>query len=218
MTTAVLLDLDGCLVDSRRGITASLRHVLAGAGLPDRSPEELERFIGPPLAYNFEELAGVPIGSPENAALVAAYRAHYDDQVVAGSELFAGIPEALSALRAAGHVLGVATSKPTLYARRLVDAFGLGEAFDHIEGTGMAGTSPGKATLVAAALAALGAERGVMVGDRRFDVEGGQANGLPTIGVLWGFGGRAELEAAGASALAAAPGELPGLVAQLLRT
>jgi len=216
VATAVLLDLDGCLVDSRRGIAASMRHVLAGAGLPDRSPAELERFIGPPLAHNFEELAGVPVGSAENDALVAAYRAHYDGQVIAGSELFAGIPEALAALRAAGHRLAVATSKPTRYARQLVEAFGLAGAIDHVEGTGMTGASASKAELCAAALTALGAQRGVMVGDRRFDVEGARANGLPSIGVLWGFGSRAELEAAGATALATTPAELPRLVAELL--
>lgn len=213
---AVLFDLDGCLVDSRRGIVASFRHVLAAAGLPDREPAELERFIGPPLAYNFAEIAGVPVGSARNDELVAAYRAHYEDWVVPGSEVYAGIPEALAALRAAGHVLGVATSRPARYAQRLVDAFGLADAFAHIAGTGMTGRSPSKTTLVASALEALGTTRGVMIGDRRFDVEGGTANGLPTIGALWGFGGREELEAAGATALAAAPAELPGRVAELL--
>jgi phosphoglycolate phosphatase len=216
VATAVLFDLDGCLFDSRRGITESFRHVLAAAGLPDREPAELERFIGPPLAYNFQEVAGVPVGSAENDALVAAYRADYDDRVVPGSELYAGIPEALAALRAAGHVLAVATSRPARYAQRLVDAFGLDGAFAHVAGTGMAGKSPSKTALVASALTALGMTEGVMIGDRRFDVEGGAANGLATIGALWGFGGRDELQAAGATVLAVAPAELPGLVATLL--
>jgi phosphoglycolate phosphatase len=212
---AVLFDLDGCLVDSRRGIVASFRHVLAQAGLPDREPEELERFIGPPLAYNIQELSGLAAGSAENDALVAEYRRHYDDQVVPGSELYAGIPEALDALRAAGHVLGIATSRPARYAHMLVDAFGLTGAFAHVEGTAMTGRSASKTTLIATALQALGTTRGAMVGDRRFDVEGGAANGLPTVGALWGFGSRDELTAAGATVLAAAPAELPGLVAGL---
>jgi phosphoglycolate phosphatase len=214
--TAVLFDLDGCLVDSRLGITTSLRHALACAGLPDREPAELERYIGPPLAYTFEQLAGVPSGSAENDALVASYRAHYQETLVAGTEVFAGIPEALAALRAAGHVLGVATSKPLVFAQQLVQELGLGAELSFISGTGMTGRSPDKSELVATALAELGTTRGVMVGDRRFDVEGGQANGVATIGVLWGFGGREELEAAGATALAAAPAELPPLVASLL--
>jgi phosphoglycolate phosphatase len=214
--TAVLFDLDGCLVDSRRGFTTSVRHALTAAGLPDREPAELERYIGPPLAYSLEQLAGFPSGSPENDALVAAYRAHYRETLVEGTEVFAGIPEALGALRAAGHVLAVATSKPLPFAQQLIAELGLGEAFSFVSGPDLAERSPDKSVLVATALAALGATRGVMVGDRRFDVEGGAANGLATIGVLWGFGDRAELETAGASALAAAPAELPGLVAALL--
>lgn len=213
---AVLFDLDGCLVDSRRGITTSLRHALKAAGLPDREPAELEQYIGPPLAYTFEQLAGAPSGSAENDALVALYRAHYKDTLVAGTEVFAGIPEALAALRGAGHPLAIATSKPRVFAERLVGELGLGDAFAALAGPGLEGRSPDKAELVATALAELGTTRGVMVGDRRFDVEGGRANGLATIGVLWGFGPRAELEEAGASALAAAPAELPGLVAKLL--
>ncbi|WP_027005380.1 HAD hydrolase-like protein [Conexibacter woesei] len=216
MSAAVLFDLDGCLVDSRRGITTSLRHALAAAGLPDRDPADLERFIGPPMSHTMQELTGAVAGTAENDALVAGYRAHYAQTLVAGTEVFAGIPEALADLRAAGHPLAVATSKPLPFARQLLDELGLGPAFGHVAAAPLSSHEPSKAELVAEALAALGTERGVMVGDRRFDVEGGLANGAATIGVLWGFGSREELEAAGASALAAAPAELPGLVAALL--
>jgi phosphoglycolate phosphatase len=213
---AVLFDLDGCLVDSRRGITTSLRHALAAAGLPDREPAELERYIGPPLAHTFEQLAGAVTGSPENDALVASYRAHYADTLVEGTSVFDGIPEALDALRAAGHPLAIATSKPEPFARVLIDALGLAPEFSSISGADLSAASPSKADLVAGALRATGAAHGVMVGDRRFDVEGAHDNALPAIGVLWGFGTREELTHAGADALAAVPAELPDLVAGLV--
>jgi phosphoglycolate phosphatase len=213
---AVAFDMDGCLVDSRRGITASLRHALAAAGHPDRPAAELERFIGPPLTYTMFELTGAAIGSAENDALVAGYRAHHADTLVAGTEVFAGIPEALAALRDAGYALAVATSKPLAFAEKLLAAMGLRDAFGHLAAPDFSVRTPDKTALVAEGLAAVGATTGVMVGDRKFDIAGGHGNGLPAIGVLWGFGTRAELEEAGADALVAGAAELPGTVAALL--
>jgi phosphoglycolate phosphatase len=213
---AVAFDMDGCLVDSRRGITASLRHALAAAGHPDREPADLERFIGPPLTYTMFELTGAAIGSAENDALVAAYRAHHADTLVAGSAVFPGIPEALVDLRAAGHPLAVATSKPLAFAEKLLTAMGLRDAFGHLAAPDFSIRTPDKSALVREGLDALGATSGVMVGDRRFDIAGGHGNGLPAIGVLWGFGSREELEEAGADALISSATELPGTVAALL--
>lgn len=213
---AVVFDMDGCLVDARRAITASLRHALAAAGHPDREPAELERFIGPPLTYTMFELTGAEIGSAENDALVAGYRAHHGDTLVEGSEVFPGIPEALTALSAAGHPLAVATSKPLAFAEKLLTALDLRDRFGHVAAPGFSVRTPDKTALVREALDALGTSTGIMVGDRSFDIAGGHGNALPAIGVLWGFGSRAELEEAGADALIASAPELPGAVATLL--
>jgi phosphoglycolate phosphatase len=215
VTSAVLFDLDGCLVDSRRGITGSMRHALVSAGHADRDPAELEQYIGPPMTYTMHQLTGAEIGSEENDALVAGYRAHYAETLVAGTSVFAGIPEALGALRAAGHPLAVATSKPLGFAETLLAALGLRDHFAHVAAPDPSVRTPDKAQLVAESLSALGATTGAMVGDRKFDILGGAANGLATIGVLWGFGARSELEAAGADALVASASELPGAVAAL---
>jgi phosphoglycolate phosphatase len=168
------------------------------------------------VTFTMQEITGVPVGTEENDALVAAYRAHYAGTMVAGTDVFDGIPEALAALRADGVALGVATSKPATFAATLLAELGLAELFGHVAAPDLSVRTPDKALLVREGLDALGADRGVMVGDRRFDVAGGQANDLATIGVLWGFGARDELEDAGADALAATPDELPGLVGALL--
>ena len=214
--TAVLFDMDGCLLDSRRGITGSMRHALVSAGHADRDPAELEQYIGPPMTYTMHQLTGAEIGSAANDALVAGYRAHYAETLVAGTSVFDGIPEALAALRAAGHPLAVATSKPLTFAETLLGELGLRACFDHVAAPDFSVRTPDKAELVREALAALGATSGVMVGDRRFDILGGAANGAATIGVLWGFGSREELEEAGADALVAAASELPDAVTALL--
>jgi phosphoglycolate phosphatase len=216
MSDAVLFDLDGCVVDSRRGITTSMRHALISAGHADRDPAELERYIGPPMSYSMQELTGAAIGSADNDALIAAYRAHYAETLVDGTEVLGGIPEALQALRDAGHVLAIATSKPLTFAETLLTALGVRDFFGHVAGPDFSVLTPDKAQLVREGLHALGARRGVMVGDRRFDIAGGHANAIPAIGVLWGFGSRGELEEAGADALAEVPDQLPGLVRTLL--
>ena len=211
----VVFDLDGVLVDSRRAITASIRHALTSNGQPDQPSAALERFIGPPLSVTMAELTGAPIASAANDALVSAYREHYGATLHAGTDVMPGIADALARLRE-HHVLAVATAKPRVFAQPLLEALGLYAVFAHLAAPDASVRVPDKADGVREALQAIGAQRGVMVGDRAVDVAGGHANDLPVIGVLWGFGSRAELEDAGADALANDAAELPGIVAALL--
>jgi phosphoglycolate phosphatase len=212
---AVVFDLDGVLVDSRRAITASIRHALTSNGHPDQPSASLERFIGPPLSLTMAELTGAPIASAANDALVGAYREHYGATLHAGTDLMPGIADALDRL-GRDHVLAVATAKPRVFSEPLLQALGLGGAFAHVAAPDASVRVPDKADAVREAMQAIGAERGVMVGDRAVDVVGGHANGMPVVGALWGFGSRDELEQAGADALAHDATELPGLVAALL--
>jgi phosphoglycolate phosphatase len=209
--TAVIFDLDGVLIDSRVAITHCLNRALAEHGLPEHPPADLYRYIGPPQAGAFAELVGEPPDSPLVRACIATYRECYAATAPANTQVFDGIPQALDAL-AAEHRLAVATSKMRPFAEALLRGFGLRERFAAVAGPELDATDDKTAT-VAAALAALGPTRAVMVGDRSFDMIAARAHGIPGIGVAWGIGSRAELEAAGASRIAAAPAALPQAVA-----
>jgi phosphoglycolate phosphatase len=210
----VIFDLDGVLIDSRAAITGCLNRALAEHGLPERAPEELYRFIGPPQSSAFAELLGEPFDSPRVRACIASYRACYAETALANTDVFAGIPEALATL-AGEHRLAVATSKARPFAESMLRGLGLRDRFAFVSAPELDAHDTKTVTL-GNALSALGDTRAVMVGDRSFDMVAAGAHGLPGIGVAWGIGSRAELQEAGAHAIVAAPDELPGTVAEAL--
>lgn len=195
----IIFDLDGTVWDSEPGIVASIRATLDHFGLPTPSDAELRALLGPPLMAMLAEL-GVPAERLDEGRVV--YRDHYRRHGELDCAPYDGMPELLDELRGRGHRLATATSKGAEVAIRMLEHFGLAHRFDAIEGASMTSASHSKADIVAAALARLGAgphpAPGVMVGDRRYDVEGGRRHGLVTIGVTWGYGSREELERAGA--------------------
>jgi phosphoglycolate phosphatase len=207
MPAAVLFDFDGVLADSRVAITSCINHGLAAVGAPQRSPAELERHIGPPLVHTFTELAG-----PEHAdACLTAYRERYVTSSLEETLLVPGVDAVLARIAAAVPV-GLATSKPRAFALPLCERLGLARHLTVIEGPELDALHETKAQTVARALAGLGLGPGAdapLIGDRRHDVEGARANGIACIGVLWGIGSRAELEAAGADRIVSAPADLP---------
>jgi len=207
---AVVFDMDGVLVDSRWAFADGINTALAGAGLPPRTVDELEPFLGPSLHGTLEGLAP----GHDVDALVDAYRARYCTHGIPMSALFEGVAEALDVL-AARLPLVVATSKAQLLAVALLEHLGVAGRFCGIVGPALGARDEPKAETVGRALAFLdGARSPVMVGDRRYDVIGAEAHGLPCVGVLWGAGTAEELRAAGATALVATPAEL---MATLLR-
>jgi phosphoglycolate phosphatase len=212
--TSVIFDFDGVLIDSRLAVSHCMNRALAAHGLPERPPEDLYRFIGPPTVRAFSDLVGEPPESPLVRRSIRTYRECYAETALDHTEVFAGIPEALEEL-AGAHRLAVATSKPLPFAEALLRGLGLRERFATVAGPAFDAADDKTATL-AAALAALGETRAVMVGDRSFDMVAAAAHGLPGIGVAWGIGSRDELEAAGAGRIVAAPAELPGAVAAAL--
>ncbi|TPG57498.1 HAD family hydrolase [Roseomonas nepalensis] len=214
---AVLLDLDGTLVDSRPGILGSYAAALRALGHEPDPAVDLTWVIGPPLDDVMGEVLA-HYGDDRAAEAVAAYRADYNARGYLGSTPYPGIAEALAALRAEGFALHVATSKRTVPARLILEHLGLDAMLDGIHGSEPGGALDHKPELLAAVLARTGLapEGCVMVGDRRFDIAGAQANRVRCIGVLWGFGARDELERAGADRLAGSPGELPGMAEALL--
>lgn len=205
----VLLDLDGTLTDPAEGITRCIRHALETHGHGAPTDTELLRFIGPPLLASFAEL--VPEAAPDHhRALLERYRQRFRTHGMFENRPYDGVREALAALQGAGARLHLATSKPLVYARRIIEHFDLAAHFTSLHGSGLDGTRADKAELIAHVLDTrqIRAEDAAMVGDRDHDILGARANGVRAIGVLWGYGSREELLRAGAERLLARVDEL----------
>jgi len=209
---AVFLDMDGTLVDSEPGILASAHATLRGLG-HDPTGLELTALIGPPLEDVMERLLA-RFGDDRVAEAVVGYRAHYGEAGYLETTAYPGIADALDGLVGLGARLFVATSKRRVFAQRIVEHQGLADRFTAVHGSEPGGAIDKKADLIAHILAQHGLDPGrcVMVGDRREDVLGAQANGVRSVGVLWGYGSREELEGAGAGRIIAEPAELVGIV------
>jgi phosphoglycolate phosphatase len=208
LARAILLDLDGTLIDSRPGIAASCEAALRALGHTPDPSFDVTPLIGPPMPQVIGRLLE-RYGDDRVDAGIAAYRAHYGEIGLHMATIYPGIADALPHLSARAHCF-VVTSKRSIYARRIVESLGLAVWIRGVYGTESDGSLDDKADLIAAVLRAeaLDPRETVMVGDRLHDVLGAHANGMRAIGVLWGYGSRAELEAAGADALADTPDEL----------
>lgn len=199
MKQHIFFDLDGTLTDSAPGILNSLRHAFAGFGL---APSEaiLRSYIGPPLRESFARHFSSP-ADVEKA--VKLYREYFSERGLFENAVYPGACEMLRRLSSQAR-LYLATSKPEVFALRIMDHFGLSPFFTGIHGAELNGSRHDKADVLRHALAShdVPTTDAVMVGDRRHDVEGAHIVGLPCVGVAYGYGGRAELEAAGADAVA----------------
>lgn len=217
MTSAVLLDLDGTLTDPRPGIVACLRYALDRLARPSPSDAALAACIGPPLRASFASLLATGDRALIERAM-ALYRERYADSGLYDNAVYEGIPAMLQALGHGGRRLFVATSKPAVFAERVVRHFALERHFTGLYGPDLGGRLDDKAELLAHLLEAegLAVADAVMVGDRAADVVAARANGVGVIGVLWGYGSREELLEAGADAVCAAPPDLPAAVTRLL--
>ena len=193
----VFFDLDGTLTDPAPGIVACMEHALRALG---REPaDDLRRCIGPPLRESFASLLGTSDRELVEEAM-RLYRERFSDIGLYENSVYPGIPESLSALRDRGLVLHVVTSKPRVYADRIVDHFELRAFFGAVYGSELSGELSEKNELVAHALAAeqVDAASNCMVGDRRHDILGARANRVASLGVRWGYAAPDELEQAGA--------------------
>ncbi len=214
-STAVLFDLDGVLVDSRRPITDCMNHALAAHELAPRPREELVRFIGPPLVLAFAELTGEPPESTLVASCVDAYRDRYAEVSLRETEVVPGIPSVLAKL-ARRHPLAVATSKPLVYAEPLMARMELERYFQLCAGPGLDASGQEKSVVIADAVGRLEPFQAIMVGDRGLDIVGAHRCYLPAIAVTWGIGSFEELSSAHPEAIVEVPEELPVVIDQLL--
>lgn len=208
----VLFDLDGTLTDPSLGITNSIMHALSKRGITVADRSTLYKFIGPPLLDSYEKFCG--FSADESRAALADYREYFSTRGLYENTLLDGCEETLKSLKDAGCRIVLCTSKPEPYARRIIGHFGLTGYFDAIAGATMDEKLSRKDEIMALALQAL--PEGcipVMVGDRCHDIEGANANGIPSIGVLCGFGSEKELRGAGASFIV---GTLPEILPVIL--
>lgn len=201
----ILFDLDGTLTDPKIGITSSVQYALRAFGIDEPDLDKLEPFIGPPLADSFMEFYGF---TPEQTRLaIEKYHERFDNQGIYENELYKGMDSLLSSLKEGGKTLAIASSKPTPLVIRVLEYFHIKKYFDYIVGSELDGTRSKKEEVVEEALrlmapAPLSAwerrEHVVMVGDRKFDIEGAKFFGLTSVGVSFGYAPAGELETAGA--------------------
>jgi phosphoglycolate phosphatase len=211
--TCILFDLDGTIVDSAPGITATLAYTFEKLGLPIPTPGELLAYVGPPILDSFRDLAGFTL--PEAHHALDIYRPQYLKTGVFDATIYDGIPEVLRAIHESGIPLSLATSKPERPANLVLEHYDLRQYFDIITGASEDEVRSAKADVVEEALVrlkAFGADisRPVLVGDREHDVHGALTHDVPTIFVRWGYGSPAE--EVGAIGVAHTPAELPALL------
>ena len=212
----LFFDLDGTLSDPSEGITKSIQHALACLGRPYPGQEELKHYIGPPLRWTFPRLLGTDDANLVEAA-IAYYRERYEAVGLFENEVYPGIPELLGRLRREGYGLYVVTSKPKVYADRIVRHFGLDRFFRAVYGPELDGRFDDKRELVGFILheRALDPSCTLMIGDRARDVESGKAHGTRTLGVTYGFGSEGEIAAAGPDAICRTPRDIASAIHHL---
>ncbi len=210
-TRFLLFDLDGTLTDPALGITRSVQYALRHFGIEEKDRQKLLSYIGPPLLDSFKNYG---LTDEQAREALRVYRVYFADIGLYENEVYAGISAFLRDAQRAGYRLIMATSKPEMYACRLMQHFGMRDCFACIAGSDMAETRADKAAVIRYALAQTGVtdvREAVMIGDRKYDVEGARAFGMPSVAVTYGYGSREELKTAGADRIVDSVEELRNL-------
>lgn len=209
----VLFDLDGTLTDSSPGILNSVKYALTEMAWEIPDGEVLNKFLGPPLTYSFAEFCCMDEEQAKQAAEI--YRGRYKDYCVIENSLYDGIYDVLEQLTDAGKILAVATTKPEVMAEKIVSHFGIKKFFTAVCGAAPDGSNGGKAGIIRNALEKCGEDdlgQALMIGDRFYDIEGAKAVGIASVGALFGYGSRPELEDAGADYIASEPKDIAKII------
>ena len=208
----IIFDLDGTLTDSAPGVINAIVYALEHLGVDVPEKKVLSTFVGPPLRESFHHSCGLSLEKTEEA--IRFFREYYAPTGIYENSAYPGIAAALARLKDAGRTLAVATSKLDESAVQVVEHFGLAPYLDFVAGSTADGTRWDKADVLRYARARLGADAddALMVGDRKYDVEGAAKNGVACMGVLYGYGDREELERAGALCLAETPEDIARLI------
>lgn len=216
MQHILLFDLDGTLTDPGIGITNSVMYALKTFGIIEHDRTKLYPFIGPPLLNSFMEFYG--FDEPKAEEAVTRYREYYRDKGIHENLVYNGIPELLKRLKAEGEIILLATSKPETFAKQILVHFDLMQCFTIAAGSDFEQTRNTKSKVIAYALDMYAQmsgsniqalkESAIMIGDRSYDIEGAKENSILSVGVLWGYGSREELEKAGADSVIETPEDL----------
>ncbi|MTI16415.1 HAD family hydrolase [Rhodobacteraceae bacterium RKSG542] len=212
----LLFDLDGTLTDPFVGITTSIQYALEKLGAPVPSNEELGFCIGPPLTEGFSQILGTKDQEVLDKA-VALYRERYSTIGLFENHVYDNIPKVLDRFRGRGHRLFVCTSKPHVFANRILEHFELDCFFEKVYGPEFDGTFGNKADLLRHILETekLTNTNCVMIGDRKHDLLAASANGVTGLAVSWGYGSVEELTEFGAAAIVNDPLELEAAISSL---
>ena len=195
----LLLDLDGTITDSETGITRCVEYALNHFGIQVDDLRELSPFIGPPLLDSFKDFYNF---TDEQAAIaVEKYRERYEKKGILENKLYPGIGEFLAEARLKDKIVILATSKPEIFAKRILDYFELSNYFSFVAGSGLDGSLHTKTDVIDYILQSnkiIDLSSVVMIGDRKHDIIRAKNVGIDSIGVLYGFGDYKELSEAGA--------------------
>lgn len=208
----LLFDLDGTLTDPGIGITNSVMYALekCGSAVPGR--ESLFKFIGPPLLDSFRDYCG--FSDERSYEALNFYREYFSEKGIFENEVYNGISNALSELKNMGFTLLLATSKPEIFAKRILGHFDLDGFFTVCAGADLSEKRSAKADVIERAISLCGASpyESLMIGDREYDVIGAAKFGIETLGVTYGYGSREELLASGAKYIADSPDEIVTII------
>lgn len=199
----ILFDLDGTLTDPAEGITNSVAYSLSKYGIEVSDKKELYKFIGPPLKDSYIEYYG--FSESDAVKAIEYYREYFKPKGMFENEVYEGVPELLEELKQNGKKIILATSKPEVFSTEILKHFDLYKYFDFVSGATLDGTRSKKSDIIAYAISEMGItekEQCLMVGDRAQDINGAIANGIDSLGVLFGYGDSEELESAGATYIA----------------
>ena len=212
----IAFDLDGTLTDPKKGLTSAFAYGLRKIGIKCENVESLKKFIGPPLRDSFRDEYGLSEEAADDALML--FREYFGVYGWWDNELYDGIHDLLSSLRAAGKTLVLATSKPEVYSSKILKLFRLSEYFDFAEGASFDSSREKKCDVLDYALSKVGVDaeekkqKAVLVGDTKFDVEGARICGVDSIAVTYGYGSEDELRAEGATYIAATVADVKKLL------
>lgn len=194
MVDTILFDLDGTLTDPKIGITKSVQYSLKKFGIIVDDLDELNKFIGPPLKESFMKYFSLT--EEEAIKAIDYYREYFSENGMYENEVYDGIPELLKVLNDQGIKVAVATSKPTHFAEKILKHFKMDHYFHEIIGSNLDNTRTNKKEIIEYTLRQLKKNNteSIMIGDRKHDIIGAQANSVKSVGVLYGYGDRAEIE------------------------
>lgn len=210
----ILFDLDGTLTDPTSGLVSSFAYALDKMGVDYGTKESLTRFIGPPLKEEWIRTFG--FSEEEGERALSLFREEFSARGWCDNRMFDGIPAMLDALRAAGKKIALATSKPEVFAKKILALFGISGRFDMVGAATLDGSREKKIEVIEYVLARfpdIPREEATLVGDRKYDAEGARLAGIDSLGVLYGCGSEEELIASHFTAYAGSVGEITRLLA-----